>query len=581
MNNIPASVNSATQHHSVIDLYLQKQQQLSAVDLFSQSHDTNLPLANALDDSSLYHDLIPISTPDHHQQYAFEVDLDQCSGCKACVTACHSLNGLEPEETWRSVGMIHGNTEKISEHVYQRDASLLQTVTTACHHCLEPACLIGCPVNAYDKDPITGIVKHLDDQCIGCQYCTLTCPYGVPKYSEQLGIVRKCDMCSNRLAAREQPACVQGCPNGAISIRLVDIQEIQNKPNAQVNIPGAPDSHHTLPTTRYVTRQKIAEHWKALDQYLVKAEHAHLPLVIMLVLTQLSVGGFLVSILQNHLSGLRELSVFPLLHTTLALSLGLTGLVASVFHLGRPLYAFRAVLGWKQSWMSREVLSLGLFAKLAIVYTLLSWLPVYQSWLPMSVLSSLSPLLQHGLGAMVGMIGAIGIFCSAMIYQSTPRLWWSTTDTTVKFFLTALILGTALAAFTLTGSVLLGSQQIGSAQQQLILSFYLILIAATTLKLVIEFYRLQQASSEKLTTLWKTAQLLFGQLKYVTFSRLVLGIVGGILLPFVMVINPGMSLSFLLAGSMGIFMCTLGGEFLERYLFFTAALPDKMPGIQE
>ena len=46
------------------------------------------------------------------------------------------------------------------------------------------------------KEPLTGIVKHLDDQCIGCKYCTLMCPYDVPHYNQKQGIVRKCDMCS-------------------------------------------------------------------------------------------------------------------------------------------------------------------------------------------------------------------------------------------------------------------------------------------------------------------------------------------------------------------------------------------------
>ena len=57
---------------------------------------------------------------------------------------------------------------------------VLQHVTTACHHCLDPACLNACPVDAYEKDPVTGIVRHLDDQCFGCQYCTLACPYDAP-----------------------------------------------------------------------------------------------------------------------------------------------------------------------------------------------------------------------------------------------------------------------------------------------------------------------------------------------------------------------------------------------------------------
>jgi ferredoxin len=47
----------------------------------------------------------PATTPPARgQQYAFEVDLDKCSGCKSCVAACHSLNGLDDGEAWRTIG---------------------------------------------------------------------------------------------------------------------------------------------------------------------------------------------------------------------------------------------------------------------------------------------------------------------------------------------------------------------------------------------------------------------------------------------------------------------------------------------
>ena len=134
----------------LIEAYLIEQQSLSAVDRFSQRHaGESVPLQ-----SRYYRDLMPLSPPKPGQQYAFEVDLDSCSGCKACVTACHELNGLDEDETWRSVGLLLGGTTELP---------ILQHVTSACHHCLEPACLLGCPVNAYAKDPLTGIVKHLDD----------------------------------------------------------------------------------------------------------------------------------------------------------------------------------------------------------------------------------------------------------------------------------------------------------------------------------------------------------------------------------------------------------------------------------
>ncbi len=143
---------------------LERQSDLSAVDRFSKVH--------AEMDGPLYRDLIPLSKPGQGEQYAFEVDLDACSGCKACVTACHSMNGLDEGESWRDVGLLVSS-----------EGQGPVTVTSACHHCADPACANGCPTLAYEKDAETGIVRHLDDQCIGCSYCEMKCPYGVPKFN--------------------------------------------------------------------------------------------------------------------------------------------------------------------------------------------------------------------------------------------------------------------------------------------------------------------------------------------------------------------------------------------------------------
>ena len=195
-------------HLTLIDTLLREQQSLTAVERFSQKHaDAIAPIHERY-----YRDLLPLSDPKVGEQYAFEVDLDACSGCKACVSACNHLNGLDPDESWRDIGLIVGERQGIATQ---------QIVTTACHHCADPACANGCPTLAYEKDSITGVVRHLDDQCMGCRYCELKCPYQVPKYNVRLGIVRKCDMCQDRLAVGEAPACVQACPNEAIKIRLV------------------------------------------------------------------------------------------------------------------------------------------------------------------------------------------------------------------------------------------------------------------------------------------------------------------------------------------------------------------------
>src|SRR6478735_1420773 len=227
----------------LVNQYLRSQQDLTAVERFSRRHD-----AEELPSHELYKELIPLTRPRSGEQYAFQVDLDACTGCKACVSACHHLNGLDEleAETWRAVGLLHGGTAA---------APVQQAVTTACHHCLDPACMTGCPVSAYEKDLVTGIVKHLDDQCIGCQYCTFTCPYEVPQYNAARGIVRKCDMCSGRLAAGEAPACVQGCPNEAIAITVIDKRQALDDAQGDAFLPGTPSPGFTIPTTVYRTER--------------------------------------------------------------------------------------------------------------------------------------------------------------------------------------------------------------------------------------------------------------------------------------------------------------------------------------
>jgi len=388
-----------TTHRTLIDDLLAEQQRLTAVERFAQRHTHGDLPAQA----RYYRDLLPSSAPTTGQQYAFAVDLDACTGCKACVAACHSLNGLDEDEMWRSVGFIHGGT---LEAPYQ------QTITTACHHCVEPGCLEGCPVMAYEKDADTGIVRHLDDQCIGCQYCVLKCPYDVPKYSERLGIVRKCDMCIDRLAVGEAPACVQACPTSAIRIELVDKADVSRaaQPGSHM-IPGAFDSSYTKPTTRYRSARTMPTDSGAADAHAKRREHPHWPLIIMLVLTQLGAGAFVAAIFQTDLRFLGWVA----LHA---------GLIASVFHLGRPLGAWRFFLGLRTSWMSREILAFGVFSALATGAVLTPFVPM--------VLVACG-----GLGA---------VFTSAMIYVDTRRPAWRAEVTFARFFGATLLFGLASAA---------------------------------------------------------------------------------------------------------------------------------------
>ena len=310
---------------------------------------------------------MPTRSPQAGEQYGFEVALDACSGCKACVTACHALNGLDEHETWRDVGVLHSiaplATKQSNLLPSQQESAFLQHVTTACHHCIEPGCLLGCPTNAYEKDPVTGIVRHLDDQCFGCQYCILACPYEVPKYNPRLGIVRKCDMCSQRLAVGEAPACVQACPNHAISIRLVNQAEQYALTSSGELLPTAPLSAITRPTSRYHTSRTIPESVSATNLEQALPQHGHPPLTLMLVLTQASFGTFLFTaglLFWQYLTGINIVSadVVAMAAAISWLSCA-AGLACSTLHLGRPWLAFRAVVGIRHSWLSREAVALG------------------------------------------------------------------------------------------------------------------------------------------------------------------------------------------------------------------------------
>jgi len=548
--------------HMLIDDLLGEQQLLTPVARFSLKHE----LGNLPAQAKYYRDLIPLSLPAAGQQYAFAVNLDACTGCKACVTACHSLNGLDEGETWRDVGTLFGGTG--AEPVQQ-------TVTTACHHCIDPACMNGCPVNAYDKDPVTGIVRHLDDQCIGCQYCILKCPYDVPKYSKKRGIVRKCDMCSGRLAAGEPPACVQACPNEAIRITIVEKDRIAKERKRTNFLPGAPDSGYTLPTTQYHTGKDLPRNMSPGDLYKIEPEAPHLPLVIMLVLTQLSVGGFLTAIALRLLFPTDLIAALTPFHSLVALLLGLLALSASMMHLGRPLYAWRAFIGLKTSWLSREILFFGLFAGWALIYAAAQWLPAVSRFMNVPIWEGLcSATFRNVLGICVTVSGMAGVFCSIMIYQDTRRTFWRTTRTSLKFVGTTLLLGPAAILFSMLSQAVFAHTTAFQALFHQIVDLLCGFIAVvTTTKLLWELTVFTHLDDAEWTNMKRTATLMSRQLKGVTISRFASGTFGGVVLPV------AGSLGTLNAGiAAGILAFSLFGEMLERYLFFTAVVPPKMPG---
>jgi Fe-S-cluster-containing dehydrogenase component/DMSO reductase anchor subunit len=482
------------------------------------------------------------------------------------ISACHNLNGLDDREAWRDVGLLVGGTSSLP---------VLQHVTTACHHCLSPACLTACPVNAYEKDPLTGIVKHLDDQCFGCQYCTLACPYDVPKYHAAKGIERKCDMCSTRLAVGEAPACVQACPNQAIAIRVVNVDNIIEDAEAALFLPAAPDSQITYPTTTYKSRRALPRNMLPVDYFQVSRQHPHWPLVVMLVLTQLSVGAFAWGVVWERFVSQPLAEAIRPVQAVMALVFGLLALSASVFHLGRPQYAFRAVLGLRHSWLSREIVVFGLFAALACVYAAAVVAPV--AW----------PLGREMVGALawsVVLVGVVAVLCSVMIYASVRRDLWDFHRTLVRFALTATLLGLATLWLSLAALAL-----IRPSERSLALAvesgptICWALMIVTSAKLGWEAMLLGHLLSRAMTPLKRSALLMTRDLASPAAARLALGMLGGIVAPALVLrlLADGMMSDGrlqLTIASLFLFGAPVAGELLERYLFFAAVAAPRMPG---
>jgi formate dehydrogenase iron-sulfur subunit len=449
--------------------------------------------------------LIPLRALETGEQYRFHFDMTKCIGCKCCEVACNEQNGNPVDINWRRVGEIEGGAYPFTQRLY---------LSMGCNHCLDAACLKGCPVNAYTKATDTGLVLHSADACIGCQYCTWNCPYGVPQYNPERGVVGKCDMCYHRLENSREPPCLNARPESAIQIEIVNIAEWRADHQAG-NAPGMPPAEQTISTTRITLPSNLSAGLEKADHTRVHPEHPHWPLVFMTVLTQLSVGSFL----SLAVSGVvRPLASFA------ALLVAMIALGASTLHLGRPAHAYRALRMWKRSWLSREVLMFGLFAGAAQVYALTQSSAVA---LPTALL---------GLG---------GITASAFIYLVPARPSWDSWTTVVDFHLTGLLLG----------PLFVNALGLHVAPQ--------FIAAAGFAQLLNQILKLIRLTSSDVFELRASARLLVNDFSTLFLLRLGLLVLGGILLP--------------VAGYAKVALIpALAAELVSRYLFFVSVVPRNM-----
>ena len=478
------------------------------------------PVAPSRGDRGLVGDshLIPKIPLKDGEQYRFHFDMTKCIGCKSCEVACSEQNNNPAKNSWRRVGEVEGGTFPNTQRLY---------LSMGCNHCAEPACMKGCPTQAYSKDEKTGIVLHDATVCIGCEYCIWNCPYSVPSFNEERGVVGKCDMCHGRLKDGDKPACVNACPAEALQIEIVNIEEWKREYAESANAPGLPSADDTISTTRITPPANMPMDTEKADYHRVRPEKPHWSLVWVTVLTQLSVGGVgtawalgLVGDEQARMAA------------TVSLILGLISLGAAPLHLGRPAFAPLAMRGWRTSWLSREILALSAFGGAASAYAGSLWFGIPGTTL---------------LGATATVLGLAGLCSSARIYLVPGRPAWDSWQTVSGFLLTGAVLGPLLLVATGSGGVALSAVAAGTALTQVLNQIW-------------KFVSLIRSEDFERQA---TGRLLANELSKHLVARLALTAIGGIAMNLVGYSEIGFVLAFI-------------GEILGRYLFFVSVVPKNM-----
>jgi DMSO reductase anchor subunit/ferredoxin len=371
----------------------------------------------------------------------------------------------------------------------------------SCNHCLEPACLIGCPTDAYVKLD-NGVVAHRADECIGCQYCTWNCPYSVPVFQPDRRIVTKCDMCRPRLDAGLEPACVGACPTKAISVEKVDVAAWRADHSAG-DAPLLPPAGLTISTTRYEVPDGLPLETFGGSEWALRPEDPHWPLVWLTLLTQAAVGA---SITAGEGAGRLTAAVLA------AVALGV-----SLLHLGRPLYAWKALRNLRRSWLSREVALFGSYGALAAVA---------------AGVPAAAPL--------AAFVGAAGVYASGRLYMVPGRPAWCSPLTLARFGATTLAVG-GLA----TGHRTLGAAGVAAG---------LVTTAANLARL---------ARGDRIEW-WGTVRLALRRFRNLSALGAGLSIAG-----IVAALTGPLPVALVLVS---------GGELVARYLFYVTVVPLDMPG---
>ena len=141
-------------------------------------------------------------------QYAIATDLNRCVGCLACSVACKVANSVPIGSYWNKVLRVGPNLSKDGTGHFP-DVEMYY-LPLQCQHCADPECVKVCPTGASRKLE-DGTVQIDKSKCIGCQFCAMSCPYGVRYLNEEERVVEKCTLCEQKIAQGELPQCVTQC----------------------------------------------------------------------------------------------------------------------------------------------------------------------------------------------------------------------------------------------------------------------------------------------------------------------------------------------------------------------------------
>jgi len=279
----------------------------------------------------------------------------------------------------------------------------------------------------------------------------------------------------------------------------------------------------------------------------------------MLVATQASIGLLLIGPLLVPDSLAQSIS-------RLALVLLALGLFASVLHLGRPQLAWRAWMGWRTSWLSREVIAFALFFTALSVEVSLSAIVGPQRGAAVS-----------GFGFVVDLAvlatGIAGLLSSVLVYSITGRPCWSFARTFTRFSTTAIVLGTllsvALAGATAADAPMLPTVALAS----LILLGIDLAIGAAVVRV---------ASRRRATWVSASRRLLLGPLRSLRNARIGLDLAAGLALLLLLLLyesTPATSdRAWISALAIAAALFAVASQWIERHLFFVASVFPRMPG---